>query len=193
MSDAIIWFDKKDNNPNLAANGVPAAVIGRMAQEVNNQKKHLQNLRKNPGDVLRHVELKPDYGVFIRGTTNDIVAALSSDMASGIAHVGVVNDESLQIRYFRHKAGITKTVSYVGIAGGLYWGSVPVADTSDDARRRGTWARVAEGQINQEYRAWKQDQRSGRAGAPAPLLVTAISLKYLIAIIRDRRGVDAWI
>lgn len=193
MSNAIIWFDRKNADPGKAANGVPAAVIGRMKDEPQNQRTHLQHIRKRPEDVLSHIELSPDYALFIRGTTSDIVEALSADMAYGIQHVGVVNDDRLHIRYFRHKAGLTKTVSYIGIAGGQYWGAVPVADTADEARRQGIWAHMAQGNIHEDYKAWDLARKNGATGVPAPLLVTSIGLRILTAIIRSRQGVDAWI
>lgn len=150
MSDALFWFDHRTkpggDDPRLAADGDPEKVIkafkGDLGGKGVTQRQLSPDLWNMWQESLTHIEIKSTFALFMRGTTNDLVKAVERDVGKDIRRLVIIGDDILEIRYVRHKAGLNKTVSIVGIAAKHdYWQSVP-AHPVGQASRLNTWAEL---------------------------------------------------
>lgn len=203
MSDALFWFDHRNrpyvDDARLAADGDPEKVIKAFKGDLGGKgvtqrqlSPDLWNMWQKP---LTHVEIMSDFALFMRGTTDDLVKAVERDVKKDIRRLVIIGADILEIRYIRHKAGLNKTVSIVGIAAKHgYWQSVPAYPVGQASRLK-TWAQLrsykfeptpewteALEQYGLEEREWGKD------------LNVSVSIDYsqLKPIIEGLRDSPAW-
>lgn len=184
MSDAHFWFDRRianSNDPDAQGDHRYPPKIIRMLESGETTWPSLRKMYAEAPN-LKHVEFDRQYAFFMRGTTGELTGALKKDMAAGVGHLAILRENAFDLRYVRHKAGRTKTVTIIGMGAPSYWGDIPVGRLPEAANRR-TWVQL--------------DSYANPDGLTLPkgaerLEFASLSLARLVDLVERCQGVDPW-
>lgn len=196
MSDATYYFDvaqhRETGNPDVPLASFKAGeatdVINWFEGGTEQTYTSISGYYQKKTQNLKHIELLAPHGLFVRGTTSEIVEALQNEINNGLERFACVSSREIRmdIRYLRQQVprslGRHATVTILGLGSRDYWGlGHPAAKDCRQAEQGKSWVGL--------------ENRQGHpaVGVYSKPFYSAISVSGLIAHAKACQGVSAWV